>query len=118
MSKLQTEKWTLRMAVEKDWEPAMKLAWETFLIFEAEEYSEEGIESFRDFMKNFDGGVLGHTEKCFSQRAQSYAEGAKFFRGLRVNFLNNSVKFCGFCVPQQKYVSRRGRRVTQRRKVF
>ena len=67
---------------------------------------------------NFDGGVLGHTEICLSQRAQSYAEGAKFFRGLRVNFLNNSVKFCGFCVPQQKYVSRRGCRVTQRVQSF
>lgn len=52
MSELQTEKFYFRMAVEKDWEPAMKLAWETFLIFEAEEYSEEGIESFRDFVSD------------------------------------------------------------------
>ena len=34
---------------------------------------------------------------------QSYAEGAKFFRELRVNFLNNSVKFCGFCVPPHNH---------------
>ena len=52
MNELQKEKIYLRMAVEKDWEPAMKLAWETFLIFEAEEYSEEGIESFRDFISD------------------------------------------------------------------
>ena len=50
--KAQEDKYTFRMAVEKDWEPAMKLAWETFLIFEAQEYSEEGIESFRDFISD------------------------------------------------------------------
>lgn len=50
--KKQTENYTFRMAVEKDWEPAMKLAWETFLIFEAQEYGEEGIESFRDFISD------------------------------------------------------------------
>ena len=50
--KKQEDKFTFRMAVEKDWEPAMKLAWETFLIFEAEEYSQEGIESFRDFISD------------------------------------------------------------------
>lgn len=50
--KKQTENYTFRMAVEKDWEPAMKVAWETFLIFEAQEYSEEGVESFRDFISD------------------------------------------------------------------
>ena len=50
--KKQTENYSFRMAVEKDWEPAMKLAWETFLIFEAQEYGEEGIESFRDFISD------------------------------------------------------------------
>lgn len=50
--KKQAENYTFRMAVEKDWEPAMKLAWETFLIFEAQEYGEEGIESFRDFISD------------------------------------------------------------------
>lgn len=48
--KKQENEINFRMAIEKDWEPAMKLAWETFLIFEAEEYSEEGVESFRDFI--------------------------------------------------------------------
>ena len=48
----QAKDYTFRMAVEKDWEPAMKLAWETFLIFEAQEYGEEGIESFRDFISD------------------------------------------------------------------
>ena len=52
MNKLQKEKFSLRMALEKDWEPAMNLAWETFLVFEAAEYSKEGIESFRDFISD------------------------------------------------------------------
>ena len=46
------EKFEFRMAYEKDWEPAMKLAWETFLIFEASDYTDEGIESFRDFISD------------------------------------------------------------------
>ena len=50
--KRQAKDYTFRMAVEKDWEPAMKLAWETFLVFEAQEYGEEGIESFRDFISD------------------------------------------------------------------
>ena len=50
--KTQEETFRYRMAVEKDWEPAMKLAWETFLIFEAKDYTEEGIESFRDFISD------------------------------------------------------------------
>lgn len=50
MRKKTLDTYEFRMAVEKDWEPAMKLAWETFLVFEAEEYTREGVESFRDFI--------------------------------------------------------------------
>lgn len=50
--KQQENTFVYRMATEKDWEPAMKLAWETFLVFEAREYSREGIESFRDFISD------------------------------------------------------------------
>lgn len=46
------DKFSFRLAIERDWEPAMKLAWETFLIFEAQEYSEEGVDSFRDFISD------------------------------------------------------------------
>lgn len=31
---------------------AIALIWETFLQFEAPDYSEEGIQSFRDFIEN------------------------------------------------------------------
>lgn len=50
--KIQEDKYIFRMAVERDWEPAMKLAWETFLIFEAQEYSDEGIASFQNFLSD------------------------------------------------------------------
>ena len=50
--KREEEKFLFQFAKEQDWEPAMKLAWETFLIFEAEEYSQEGVESFRDFISD------------------------------------------------------------------
>ncbi len=37
-------------ATEDDWEAAMGLAWKTFLEFEAEDYTPEGIRSFEDFI--------------------------------------------------------------------
>lgn len=35
-----------------EWEEAMSLAWDTFILFEAPEYSKEGIQSFRNFVKD------------------------------------------------------------------
>lgn len=52
MENTKEKNFKIRMAHDKDWEPAMKLAWETFLIFEAHEYSQEGIDSFRDFISD------------------------------------------------------------------
>jgi GNAT superfamily N-acetyltransferase len=43
---------SLRPARAEDWEEAMELAWQTFLIYEAGDYSAEGIESFRDFISD------------------------------------------------------------------
>ncbi len=34
-----------------EWEMAMQLAWDTFLVYEAPEYSEEGVKNFHDFVK-------------------------------------------------------------------
>jgi len=39
-------------AVITDWEPAMELAWKTFLKFEAEEYGKEGTNSFLEFVSS------------------------------------------------------------------
>ena len=40
----------IRMAYREEWEDAMALAWKTFLEFEADDYTLEGIRSFEDFI--------------------------------------------------------------------
>lgn len=35
-----------------EWEEAMNLAWDTFILFEAPEYSKEGIQSFKNFVRD------------------------------------------------------------------
>ena len=35
----------------KDWDMAMQLAWDTFLVYEAPEYSPEGVKNFHEFVK-------------------------------------------------------------------
>ncbi len=35
----------------KDWDMAMQLAWDTFLVYEAPEYVPEGIKNFHEFVK-------------------------------------------------------------------
>lgn len=40
----------IRPANQADWQPAMDLAWKTFMRFVAEDYSSEGIHNFKDFI--------------------------------------------------------------------
>lgn len=40
----------IRRAYEDEWEDAMNLAWRTFLKYEANVYSEEGVRNFEDFI--------------------------------------------------------------------
>lgn len=40
----------IRFAGQDEWEEAMGLAWKTFLEFEADDYSPQGIRSFEDFI--------------------------------------------------------------------
>ena len=40
----------IRSAYREDWEEAMSLAWRTFLQFEADDYSPEGIKNFENFI--------------------------------------------------------------------
>ncbi|MCM1112075.1 MAG: GNAT family N-acetyltransferase [Muribaculum sp.] len=40
----------IRWARVEEWEPVMKMIWRTFLKFEAEDYTEEGIRNFLDFI--------------------------------------------------------------------
>lgn len=40
----------IRSAYREEWEAAMALAWKTFLRFEADVYSEEGVHNFENFI--------------------------------------------------------------------
>jgi GNAT superfamily N-acetyltransferase len=40
----------IRWAKEQEWEPTMRLVWKTFLKFEGEDYLEEGIRNFYEFI--------------------------------------------------------------------
>ena len=40
----------VRWAKTEEWAPAMKMIWKTFLKFEGEDYSPEGIQNFFDFI--------------------------------------------------------------------
>jgi GNAT superfamily N-acetyltransferase len=40
----------VRPAYREEWDDAMALAWRTFMQFEAQDYTPEGIESFQDFI--------------------------------------------------------------------
>ena len=40
----------VRPANREDWQPAMDLAWNTCMRFEADYYSQEGIQNFQDFV--------------------------------------------------------------------
>ena len=42
----------VRCAYHSDWDGAMKLAWETFVRFDAPDYSQEGIQNFRNFVND------------------------------------------------------------------
>jgi ribosomal protein S18 acetylase RimI-like enzyme len=41
---------TVRPAYREEWDDAMALAWRTFMRFEAKDYTNEGIESFQNFI--------------------------------------------------------------------
>ena len=42
----------IRRATRDEWESAMNLVWHTFLRFEAQDYSQKGIDSFLDFISD------------------------------------------------------------------
>ncbi len=42
----------VRGLLRNEWEDAMQLAWDTFLIFEAPEYGRKGIKSFKQFIRD------------------------------------------------------------------
>lgn len=46
------DKILIRSIKENEWEEAMNLAWDTFILYEAPEYSKEGITSFKNFVRD------------------------------------------------------------------
>ena len=44
--------YVVRFAKQEEWDEAMQLAWDTFLEFEARDYTREGIRSFEDFISD------------------------------------------------------------------
>lgn len=46
------EKWNIHRASKMEWQPAMDLAWRTFLRYEAGDYTNEGIRSFQEFVSD------------------------------------------------------------------
>lgn len=47
---LDKPNYRVRWATENEWEPAMQMIWRTFLKFEGNDYTEEGIKNFFDFI--------------------------------------------------------------------
>lgn len=43
---------SIRYAHESEWERAMEIAWKTFLLYEADEYGEEGKKNFLEFISS------------------------------------------------------------------
>ena len=50
--RIDTSKIMVRCAYHSDWDGAMNLAWNTFVRFDAPDYSQEGIENFRRFVND------------------------------------------------------------------
>lgn len=54
MKEVRSGEYCIRKAKKEEWEEAMDLAWKTFLLFQTKEYSQEGIESFYNFVRDKD----------------------------------------------------------------
>lgn len=48
----ETFSYEIRWAKKEEWKPAMLMIWETFLKFEGDDYTEEGIRNFYDFISD------------------------------------------------------------------
>ncbi len=44
-------KYAIRPLKRQEWDMAMQLAWDTFLVYEAPEYAPEGVKNFHEFVK-------------------------------------------------------------------
>ena len=62
--------YTVRWAKREEWDAAISLIWKTFLRFDAAECTEQGIQSFRDFIMDPD---LKHWRKAITDAASDEA---------------------------------------------
>ena len=46
------KEYMIRPIMKQEWDDAMKLAWDTFLIYEAPDYSVRGVHNFRNFVRD------------------------------------------------------------------
>ena len=73
------DNYTIRPLFVNEWEEAMRLAWDTFLLFEAPDYSMEGINAFKTFIND---PIL---KQMFTEGR--YRTLAAFQNGLMIGFL-------------------------------
>lgn len=73
------EEYLIRPLYKSEWEEAMQLAWDTFVLFEAPEYSKEGIKNFKNFVRDPILKTLFLEEK--------YRTLAAFYNGLMVGII-------------------------------
>ena len=61
----------IRPAGQADWQPAMDLAWKTFMRFEASDYTSEGIQNFKDFITGFAGDIFAEIKNSEAKQSHS-----------------------------------------------
>lgn len=54
MNETEIFPYTIRWALDEDWEPAMRMVWNTFLKFEGKDYTREGVQNFFRFITDED----------------------------------------------------------------
>ena len=45
-----SQRYSIRSLLRNEWEEAMRLAWDTFMIYEAPDYTLKGVQSFKEFI--------------------------------------------------------------------
>ncbi len=100
----------VRCAYHSDWDGAMKLAWETFVRFNAPDYSQEGIDNFRKFItddmlrKMF---VAGHYQLFVAVEEDKYVGmlSLREKKHISLLFVDRNYHRCGVATALLRYVS-------------
>jgi len=97
---MKIREYRIEPAEEKDWQPAMELAYKTFLQYEAKEYGENGTRKFAEFvsderLKNF---FLAGEYKLFVARKEGEVVGMISLRSgnhISLLFVDTEYHRCG-----------------------